>query len=152
MFQEMHKQLKAASRIISNLKSRIEDLTKRNDQLTFEITSLEKTGKDQLKVHREKSQSLTDQIEKLTSELSKTRDEISTVHQQEETSGIDANKKIRLAQDQMAKVMAKDRRELQEWISKCNALEQRIATCKVLLPSNIKAQCKTERLCRKNSP
>ncbi len=96
------------------MKSKMEDLTKQNDQLISEQ-----------ELNRKKSQSLTQQVEKLTAELSKMRE------QSEEISGIDANKKVRLAQDQMAKVMAKDRRELQEWISKCNILEQRISTCKV---------------------
>jgi hypothetical protein len=103
ILQEMYRQLRTASRIISNLKLKVEELSVQNNQLLSKNHFLEKptTRKDDVG------------------------------QQSENVLGIDANKKIRLAQDQMAKVMATDRREIQEWISKCKILEQKLEKSKV---------------------
>jgi hypothetical protein len=103
ILQEMYRQLKTASRIISNLKLKVEELSLENCQLFARNGILEKPA---IKLE-------------------------SVDQQPDHVSAIDANKKVRLAQDQMAKVMAIDRREIQEWISKCKSLEQQLENSKV---------------------
>ena len=44
---------------------------------------------------------------------------------------VDANKKVRLAQDQMVKIIARHRREQQEWMARSKTLESKVLLCKV---------------------
>jgi chromosome segregation ATPase len=139
MLHEMHRQLKAASKVVINLKTKLEELSHQNmilsdseRKLQTKISSLETQLQEQRVV-------LMTQVEELQKECKRLREsEIlnkSTTnlqeHSEDSASVADANKKVRLAQEQMAKVMAKDRKEIQEWANKCRSLEIALTTSKV---------------------
>ena len=118
ILDEMHKQLKTASRIISSLNSKVEDLTKQNADLSAELSSVRLVLKD-------------NRIKDSKSEAPKTKDAKPRVDEMDDdTGGLNADKKIKLAQDQMAKLMLKNRKEVQDWSSKCSDLERNLQKCK----------------------
>ena len=128
----MHKQLKAATRIISNLKSKVEELTNQNSRVSLDLAQTKKSAIDQQESYRLRSETLMRQIEDMRKDAFAKQAKFVT-HEHDEGTGIDADRKVRLAQDQMAKVMAKYRRELQDWAAKYSDLEEKLQICKVKL-------------------
>ena len=142
MLHEMHRQLKAASRIMINLKSKVEDLTKRNEVLADSEQNLKQKLSDLEKwklQHEDPASSIIEERDLLRSELKQLKEAEqafkSTMNAQENPDGLtgvlEANRKVKLAQDQMAKLIARHRREFQDWILKSEKLEKSIQIDKV---------------------
>lgn len=146
ILHEMHRQLKAASRIVMNLKSKVEDLTKHNAQLQesqrenlLKIEELEKINQELQGMINPSSLNLTEELDLLKTEIRRLKEQEiakSKPDRSENSDSLssiaDANKKVKLAQDHMAKMIARHRREVQDWVSKCESLEKNVETSKVL--------------------
>ncbi len=146
ILNEMHRQLKAASRIVMNLKSKVEELSKQNTILTESEQQLVATVAHLKKLEIEHQLMFDNKSGILMKELDRVKQETNRLQEQELTlksklqsyenpegipDFVDANKKVRLAQDQMAKVIARHRREQQEWKARNELLESKVLTCKV---------------------
>ena len=144
LLHEMHKQLKAASRIISNLKTRVEELDAQTRSfklieadLHTKIQSLEKEIKGKVELCEQKELYIRNELHKRKPETAQMevsdKDSKSSMGQETlESCLAEANKKLKLAQDQMARIIAKDRRELQDWVLKCQVLERNESRAKVM--------------------
>jgi hypothetical protein len=146
ILNEMHRQLKAASRIVLNLKSKVEELSKQNallseseQKLAAKIDHLVKNEIERQEMWNQKSESLMQEILTLKKETNRLQEQElalkSKLQAYENPDGVpdfvDANKKVRLAQDQMAKVIARHRREQKEWMARSETLESKVLLCKV---------------------
>ncbi len=148
IINEMHRQLKAASRIVLNLKSKVEELCKQNallseseQHLAAKVSALEKSEIGRHEICDQKSENLMQELKRIKQEKIRLQEqELARLQAYENPDGIpdfvDANKKVRLAQDQMAKVIARHRREQQEWMTKSETLESKVLLCKVSPSSN----------------
>ena len=146
ILHELHGQLKAASRIVQSLKNQIQDLKSKNEayadserKLLAKLADRELLVKELTILNQTTSFALTQEKEKSVSEakLLKENDgcskSIASTYERTDNLGksLDSDKKLKLAQDHMAKLIARHRNELQEYMSKVGKLNIVINKCKV---------------------
>ena len=138
ILHELHGQLKAASRIVQNLKYRVEELTNQNNSLSQSESDLQQRSLSQEKVIRDlrcHQSALMEEVEKLrkgSESFEHSVPDSSISETAENGIGIDIAKIKKLAQEQMAKLIARHRSELQEWRSKYKALEDMLRRSQVM--------------------
>ena len=139
ILHELHGQLKAASRIVQNLKYRVEELTNQNNSLSQSESDLQRRSSSQEKIIQDlrcHQSALMEEVEKLRKSSESNEHSVSDSSMGETAEngmGIDLAKIKKLAQEQMAKLIARHRSELQEWRSRYKALEDTFRRSQVII-------------------
>ena len=123
LLEEMHKQLRAASRVIQCLKARVEELAVGRSELLETEADLEQ----RLARALQSEAALLARVAELEAAAAR---RVASPYEAEALDGAtvlaEAQRRAKLSQDQLAKTMALHRKEVEEWTARCRRLEETV--------------------------